>query len=106
TRSLLLMMKLKAAWDRNWRIENDKSRNPSWERGKLEKDHSDILALIDPARGRQELDLSFLGNELNSRPFLREVFERTKTSFDSAQKYQISIQQTHEMVAGLERMLF
>ncbi len=63
-RGALLLSKLKAAWDRQARLESGRSTDPSWERGKVIKDLADVLALIDPARGGDEIDLAFLGRSL------------------------------------------
>jgi hypothetical protein len=62
TRSLLLLLKLKAAWDRRYRVETETSEDSLWERGKLIKDYADLLALIDPEYSGEDLILRFLGN--------------------------------------------
>jgi len=50
-RTTLLVLKAKAAWDRNYRLRNGTSPDSEWERGKLHKDRGDILALLDPTKG-------------------------------------------------------
>ena len=72
-RSRLLLMKLKAAWDRGWRLDNGTSRDPDRERGKLVKDLADVLALVDPASGGREVDFVFLGAQLERYPFLADT---------------------------------
>jgi hypothetical protein len=98
TRSLLLLMKMKAAWDRKWRLDNGRSRDLGRERGKLEKDYSDILALIDPERGGTTLDLSL--------SFLKDVLERTKQSPDAATKYEVSREEAGRIIDGLTDLIY
>jgi hypothetical protein len=82
-RELLLLFKLKAAWDRDHRIVNDTSHDPEWEKGKLRKDHADILALLDPKAGGQEVDLYALGEYLSKYPFLTGCLEQTADDTDA-----------------------
>ncbi|MBA7468640.1 hypothetical protein ES707_03892 [subsurface metagenome] len=51
TRGALLLMKLKAVWDRSFRYELGRSPDPEWEYSKLVKDNADVLALLDPGHG-------------------------------------------------------
>ena len=106
TRSLLLLMKMKAAWDRKWRLDKGQSSDPGRERGKLEKDYSDILALIDPERGGTTLDLSLLGSEINKLPFLKDVLERTKQSHDAAKKYEIGRDKAGKIIDRLTDIIY
>lgn len=87
TRTLLLLFKLKAAWDRAYRVEHETSNDPEWEKGKLVKDYADIIALIDPAHGGTEIDLSYLGAKFQHLPFLKELLKRIPESRDALQKY-------------------
>jgi hypothetical protein len=106
TRSFLLLMKMKAAWDRNWRLNNNRSRDPGWERGKLIKDYSDILALIDPKNGGTALDLNLLGSQINRLSFLKDVLERTIRSIDAAKKYEVSIEYAGSIIDGLTDLIY
>ena len=76
-RSMLLLLKLKAAWDRSYRIEH---KNPfiseDHERLKWIKDCADLLALIDPNSGGREIDLEILGREISRYKFLKGVISR------------------------------
>lgn len=72
TRSVLVLLKLKAAWDRTHRLENGRSVDEQWERGKMVKDCSDILALIDPEHGQREIDLEVLGQQISRVGFLKD----------------------------------
>lgn len=73
-RSALLLYKLKAAWDRSYRIKL--GRDPDgWNAFKLEKDYCDILALMDPGRYSDDLDYAFLAEELGNRDFLRDEIQ-------------------------------
>lgn len=76
SRSILVLLKLKAAWDRTYRLENGRSFNELWEEGKLVKDYSDILALIDPNHGQREIDLEILGPQISHARFLKEIILR------------------------------
>ena len=73
TRSVLVLLKLKAAWDRSYRILHQTSADIRWEGTKRTKDCADILALIDPTRGGHELDLEILGREIARAGFLKEI---------------------------------
>ena len=71
-RSMLVLLKLKAAWDRSYRILHQTSGNASWEGAKWIKDAADILALIDPDRGGREIDLEIIGSQISRAEFLKE----------------------------------
>lgn len=86
-RSLLLLLKLKAAWDRAYRIQEHTSEREDWENGKLRKDRADILSLIDPGVGGRDLDLMFLGEMIRQYPFLRETFAIIPGDRDALQMY-------------------
>lgn len=75
-RSILLILKLKAAWDRHFRIMNKTSHDQEWEQGKLLKDYGDILALLDPKKGGREVMIEILGDNLTRYNFLKECFLR------------------------------
>jgi hypothetical protein len=86
-RSLLLLLKLKAAWDRAYRIEGHTSEREDWEKGKLIKDRADILSLIDPQAGGTELDFMFLGEMMHRYPFLIETLAMIPDDRDALQMY-------------------
>jgi hypothetical protein len=86
-RSLLLLLKLKAAWDRAYRIQEHTSDREDWEKGKLRKDRADILSLIDPANGGTELDFMFLGDMMRRYPFLIEILTVIPDDRDALQMY-------------------
>jgi hypothetical protein len=105
-RSFLLLMKLKAAWDRGLRIDKGESTDPERERGKLVKDYGDVLALLDPDRGGAELDVGFLGPELERLPFLRETVRKVAESGDGAAKYGIDPAKARGLVARFEGLVY
>jgi len=72
-RATLLFLKMKAAWDRGYRIEHSIPLiDPEWEAGKRVKDFADILALIDPGTGgRWDIDIEILGSLLSQYRFLK-----------------------------------
>jgi len=86
-RALLLLFKLKAAWDRHYRISNSSSHDPGWETSKLLKDRADILALLDQMAGNIDLDLHFLGGMLKRYDFLTGMLGGIRTDTESHRKY-------------------
>ncbi len=72
-RTLLLLFKLKASWDRRYRLVNGTSYDPEWERGKLVKDRGDIISLLDPAYGGREVQLDILSDYLLKWPILKTI---------------------------------
>ncbi|MDO9517849.1 MAG: hypothetical protein Q7J10_07360 [Methanosarcinaceae archaeon] len=83
----LLILKLKAVWDRNYRIVNGTSDDVEWETGKLVKDHADILALIDSNYGENQIEISVLGELLEKYPFLEESLTSVYDSDEGIEKY-------------------
>ncbi len=71
-RTLLLALKLKASWDRRYRLANGSSHDPEWERGKLVKDRGDVISLLDPAHGGRDVRLDVLADHLEKWPFLKD----------------------------------
>ncbi|MHB1709298.1 MAG: hypothetical protein ACYCT2_07485 [Thermoplasmataceae archaeon] len=71
--TVLWVYKLKAAWDRSYRLDNESSEDVEWEEGKLAKDYGDLAALID---GKTALDPETIGRVFHDFPFLRGVIER------------------------------
>ena len=86
-RSLLLLFKLKASWDRAYRIEGETSDDMFREQGKLVKDYADIIALIDPAHGGRDIDTGFLGEKLVDFYFLKECLRRIPENRDAVGMY-------------------
>jgi hypothetical protein len=85
--TLLMIFKLKAAWDRTFRIQNGTSSDEEWEKGKLRKDRADILALLDPAAGGTETDIRYLGERLHEYPFLVEMLREIPDDIDAINMY-------------------
>jgi hypothetical protein len=88
TLSTLVNLKTKAAWDRAWRINNRKSRDAEWERGKLGKDRADIIALL-AVQDEHGLDIGVLGDFIARYPFLKEVFMDHTAWMRSAMGYEL-----------------
>ena len=86
-RTLLLIFKLKAAWDRSARIREGTSYDEEWEQGKLRKDRADILALLDPAAGGTEIDVQYLGTRLHEYPFLVGILREIQLDSDAVAMY-------------------
>jgi hypothetical protein len=87
TRSLLMLFKLKASWDRAYRKNSETSDDLEWERGKLIKDYADIIALLDPIHGGTELDFNFLGEKLTKFDFLKDCLRKVPENRDAIEKY-------------------
>ncbi len=76
SRTMLLVLKLKAAWDRRWRLDNSKSREPELEKEKLAKDGADIMAIASSFEGVAVVEIGLLGDVLATYPYLRDVLGR------------------------------
>lgn len=87
-RSVLLLLKMKAAWDRTYRILHQTTPDVRWEGTKKTKDCADILALIDPRHGGREVDLEILGREIARAGFLREVIAQIPDLDAVRERYQ------------------
>ena len=94
TRSLLLLSKLKASWDRAYRLRHGTSEDTEWDRGKLIKDYADILALLDPNYGGEDIDIMFLGEQFARFDFLKECLKRIPDNLDALGKYRKMDQET------------
>lgn len=105
TRSVLLMMKFKAAWDRDWRLQNARSDDPNWDGNKLIKDHSDILALIDPRKGGGDIDIQLLGQYFSRYPFTVKVFDDVAGSRYAFEKYGIDQKSAKEHIERLKGLV-
>jgi len=105
SRAALLVTKLKAAWDRNWRLENKETIDAEYEHRKLVKDYSDIIALVDKERGGKTLDLEMLGGMLDRFKFLRIVLDRVEDSIPAAEFYGSTPTNTKQMIEELISLL-
>lgn len=103
SRALLLFFKLKAAWDRSFRLETETSSRPDWDRAKLQKDYADILALLDPAQGYENLDFMVFGDLLKRYSFLKEIIEGIPRQTDGIRMYARMTDQ--EVKETIERFL-
>ncbi len=86
-RVTLLVLKLKAIWDRQYRINNGLSDDLLWETGKVVKDRADILALLDPEQGGRDLDIYVLGKLLRNYPFLERSLISVYETNEGIEKY-------------------
>jgi len=87
TRSLLLIFKLKAVWDRTYRIQRKTSNDTVWDQAKRIKDCGDVLALIDPNFGGEDLDLRFLGEQFSAFGFLIDCLKNIPENKAALSKY-------------------
>jgi hypothetical protein len=106
-RATLLLLKLKAAWDRRYRIGHATSFDEQWEIGKMVKDCADILALIDPDAGGQEIDLEILGSGISQFAFLKEIILRIPEIDPARKRYdeRMSVKTITMMCRNLESVL-
>ncbi|WP_407355528.1 hypothetical protein [Methanolobus sp. WCC5] len=95
-RETLIILKLKAIWDRQYRIENELSDDSLWESGKLVKDRADVLALLDPGHGGRELDIYVFGELLKKYPFLERSLRTAYETNEGLEKYGRFSQNTAE----------
>ena len=87
-RSILVLLKLKSAWDRSYRIEHGNPIiNEDHERSKWIKDCADLLALIDPDSGGREIDPEILGREVSRFKFLKDVIRRIPEIDPARERY-------------------
>jgi hypothetical protein len=86
-RAPLAFLKMKAAWDRKYRVDHGTSHDETWERGKIEKDRCDIMALADPSGGGREIDLREFAELAHPYPFLLEVLEQVKEDQNAIRRY-------------------
>jgi len=101
--TLLIIFKLKAMWDRSFRIQNRTSNDEEWEKGKLRKDSADILALIDPEIRGTEIDIQYLGKMLHEYPFLVEMLRQIPDDVDAINMYRRMSQE--DARAAIENLL-
>jgi hypothetical protein len=105
-RTALLVTKLKAAWDRRIKLDTYSGiPDRAFQEGKIVKDLSDILALIDSGKGGMELDLQFLDSMLEQHSFLRSVLEECGRSGPAAELYGKSARESKDMVRRLMGLL-
>lgn len=83
-KSMLLILKTKAAWDRSSRLNLNTSFDPDWDRSKLTKDKSDLIALIDC---EDVFDVGYLGNFFENHDFLKQIIADLEDSTESIKKY-------------------
>lgn len=105
-RAMLIVLKLKAAWDREHRIANSTSHDREWERGKLLKDRGDLMALLDPERGGSETRIEHLGSAFKEWPFLREVLYDALDDRDALASYgRMSLERIEDLQERLNSLL-
>ncbi len=73
SRTMLMALKAKAAWDRRWRLDNNRSLEPAIEEEKLAKDGADIMAIAESFEGTEFVEVGLLGEVLGLYPFLGDV---------------------------------
>lgn len=88
-RGLLLLYKLKAIHDRTWDIEHNIG-DKVWLVSKIQKDRSDILALLDPAKGGDGIVIDLIGSEMERVPFLFPILEDVGNDVDASRMYHCS----------------
>lgn len=86
-RNLLLIFKMKASWDRRYRLAKGTSHDPEWERGKRVKDRGDLISLLDPAYGGRDVRLDVLADDLNRFPFLKVSLLQALEDPEAVQMY-------------------
>ncbi len=92
--------KLKAAWDRNYRLENNESTDIEWESGKLSKDYCDIVSLID---ADEPLDPIVIQKRFSEFSFLKSVMDLLN---ENPELYAQYIRISHADEAEIKRKIF
>lgn len=110
-RATLLFLKMKAAWDRGYRLEHSIPLIDSeWEAGKRIKDFADILALIDQGVDRRwDIDIEILGSLLSQYGFLNglilEIPELTEIDAISSRYGRMDIPTIRSTCIALDSIL-
>ena len=104
-RTALLVTKIRAAWDRSARLRRYKCPDKDYEERKVIKDYSDIVALIDPEFGGNDIEIDFLDGILQEYPFLRSVFLDCEVSGAAADKYRKPVDAFRSIVRRLTGQL-
>jgi hypothetical protein len=76
SRMMLIILKTKAAWDRRWRLEQGRSREPALEREKLAKDGADIMAIADSLKDSRVVEIGLLSEAMERYPFLIDILAK------------------------------
>lgn len=105
TRSLLILFKAKAAYDRSTRLQAGTSHDADWELDKLIKDQSDILALLDSGTDGPDWEVGFLGAELERLPFLIPVLTRAAGDSRSIDRYRDGQLSKHDAKSSMDEFL-
>ncbi len=102
-RSILLGMKVKAAWDRRNMLENGRYRDRQYLIDKITKDYGDIIALLDDRYIKNRpLNLQYLHDEIFSKDYLRDLLKSlTLQDLHEFQYRSLSPKECREMIARL-----
>ncbi len=87
TRSLLLLFKAKACYDRTIRLENGTSLDETYDEDKLVKDRSDVLAILDSGTSGPDWEIGFLGEQMAELPFLIDVLKAIPSDESALARY-------------------
>jgi len=87
-RSVLVLLKLKAAWDRRYRLDHGLPFiSEEHEELKWIKDCADLIALIDPKYGGHDIDPEILGRELSHYEFLKPIIPQLPEIDPARERY-------------------
>lgn len=87
-RSILVVLKLKAAWDRRYRLDHGQPFiSEEHEELKWIKDCADLLALIDPKYGGHDIDPEILGKQMTRYDFLKPVIAHLPDIHPARERY-------------------
>ncbi len=101
-RALLILFKLKAAWDRGERLRAGTSTNRAWDQGKRVKDLADVLALLDPSAGGTDLSIGYLGEKFVKYPFLVDILRECGQHPPSIERYgRLSTRDARQAVSNI-----
>ena len=102
-RSILLGMKVKAAWDRRNILDNGRYRDRQYLIDKITKDYGDIIALLDDRYIKNRpLNLQYLHDEIFSKDYLRGLLKSlTLQDLREFQYRSLSPKECREMIDRL-----
>jgi len=103
-RGILLLHKLKAIIDRTWNVEHDDERK-TWLIGKTAKDRADVLALLDPEKGGQEIDIGLMGRIIKGLPCLLEELKAIPEHSESYVRYKCERQEAKDWTGRLVSLI-
>lgn len=103
-RGILLLHKLKAIVERSWKLEHE-GADRLWLTGKIAKDRADVLAMLDPAKGGRDIDISLLGGLIKALPCLLDALKGIPDHRESHERYGCAHGEAEDWTARLVSLI-